>query len=129
MSKIVAVEYLSLDGVMEEPGWSGPYFNDEVQQFQYNNLFSSDALLLGRATYEGFKSAWPSMSDEQGFADRMNSMPKYVATTTLAEGEWNATPQGQRAGRGGEAEERTRRDPPAQRQRPTVPDAARGGPH
>ncbi|MDT5028138.1 MAG: hypothetical protein QOE61_4564 [Micromonosporaceae bacterium] len=91
MSTVVAVEYLSLDGVMEGPAWSGPYFNDEVEQFQYNNLFGSDALLLGRVTYEGFKSAWPSMSDEQGFADRMNSMPKYVTTTTLAEGEWNAT--------------------------------------
>jgi dihydrofolate reductase len=91
MSRVVAVEYLSLDGVMEEPGWSGPYFNDEVAQFQYDNLFGSDALLLGRVTYEGFKSAWPSASDERGFADRMNSLPKYVATTTLAEGEWNAT--------------------------------------
>src|ERR1700730_18871556 len=91
MSTVVAVEYLSLDGVMGEPRWSGPYFNHEVEQFQYDNLFGSDALLLGRVTYEGFKSAWPSMSDEQGFADRMNSMPKYVTTTTLAEGEWNAT--------------------------------------
>jgi dihydrofolate reductase len=91
MSTVVAVEYLSLDGVMENPAWSAPYFNDEVEQFQYDNLFGSSALLLGRVTYEGFKSAWPSMSDERGFADRMNSLPKYVATTTLTEGEWNAT--------------------------------------
>ena len=77
MGKIVAVEYVSLDGVMEEPAWSGPYFNEELQHFQYENLFESDALLLGRVTYEGFKSAWPAMSDEAGFADRMNGLPKY----------------------------------------------------
>jgi len=91
MSTVVAVEYLSLDGVMEEPRWSGPYFNDEVNAFQYNNLLTSDALLLGRVTYQGFKSAWPTMSDEAGFADRMNGMPKYVVTSTLDTGEWNAT--------------------------------------
>jgi len=91
MSTVVAVEYLSLDGVMDEPGWSGPYFNEEVQNFQLNNLMGSDALLLGRVTYEGFKSAWPTMTDEAGFADKMNGMPKYVATSTLDKGEWNAT--------------------------------------
>jgi dihydrofolate reductase len=91
MSTVVAVEYLSLDGVMEEPVWSGPYFNDEVSEFQYNNLFTSSALLLGRVTYEGFKSSWPSMTDEAGFADRMNGLPKYVASSTLDKGEWNAT--------------------------------------
>ena len=92
MSTVVAVEYLSLDGVMEEPGgWSGPYFNGEVSQFQHDNLFGSSALLLGRVTYEGFKSAWPTMTDEAGFADQMNGMPKYVASSTLDKGEWNAT--------------------------------------
>jgi dihydrofolate reductase len=91
MSTVVAVEYLSLDGVMDEPAWSGPYFNEEVQNFQLNNLMGSDALLLGRVTYEGFKSAWPTMTDEAGFADKMNGMPKYVATSTLDKGEWNAT--------------------------------------
>ncbi len=91
MGTIVAVEYLTVDGVMEQPAWSAPYFNDEVEQFQFENLFGSDALLLGRVTYEGFKSAWPSMTDERGFADRMNSLPKYVATNTLTDGEWNAT--------------------------------------
>lgn len=91
MGTIVAVEYVSLDGVMEEPGWSGPYFNEELQRFQYENLFESDALLLGRVTYEGFKSAWPSMSDEAGFADRMNALPKFVVTTTTAEPEWNSS--------------------------------------
>ena len=91
MSTVVAVEYLSLDGVMDEPRWSQPYFNDEVAAFQLNNLMGSDALLLGRVTYEGFKSSWPTMTDEAGFADKMNGMPKYVATSTLDKGEWNAT--------------------------------------
>ena len=92
MGTVIAVEYVSLDGVMAEPGWSGPYFDDEVARFQNDNLFSADALLLGRVTYEGFKAAWPNMEgDEQGFGKRMNSLPKYVATTTLTEAEWNAT--------------------------------------
>ncbi|MGO4690670.1 dihydrofolate reductase family protein [Glaciibacter sp. 2TAF33] len=92
MGKVIAVEYLSLDGVMEEPAWSGPFFNDEVAAFQQDNLFGSDAMLLGRKTYEGFKQAWPAMEAETGeFGVKMNSMPKYVATTTLTQPEWNAT--------------------------------------
>jgi dihydrofolate reductase len=91
MGKIVAVEYVTLDGVMESPAWSGPYFNEEVQRFQYDNLFEADALLLGRVTYEGFKAAWPDMTDEQGFAVRMNTLPKYVATRTLTEPGWNTS--------------------------------------
>ncbi|HEY2794739.1 MAG TPA: dihydrofolate reductase family protein [Micromonosporaceae bacterium] len=92
MGAIVAVEYLTLDGVMEEPRWSGPYFNEELQGFQLDNLMSADALLLGRVTYEGFKAAWPAMAnDEAGFGRKMNGMPKYVATRTLTTPEWNAT--------------------------------------
>ena len=91
MGKVIAVEYLSLDGVMEEPGWSGLYFNDEVAKFQYDNLFESDALLLGRVTYEGFKAAWPTMEGTGDFGERMNGIRKYVATNTLTEPEWNAT--------------------------------------
>ena len=62
MGTIVAVEYVSLDGVMESPAWSMPYFNEELQQFQYDNLFGADALLLGRVTYDGFRTSWPSMT-------------------------------------------------------------------
>ncbi len=91
MRKVIAAMYLSLDGVMENPAWTGPYFNDEVAKFQYDTLFESDTLLLGRVTYQGFAAAWPSMTDEQGFADRMNSLPKFVASTTLETAEWNAT--------------------------------------
>jgi dihydrofolate reductase len=91
MGKIVISEYVSLDGVMENPGWTMPYWNDEIAKFKFNELFESDALLLGRVTYQGFASAWPSRTDEQGFADRMNNIPKYVVSTTLDKGEWNNT--------------------------------------
>jgi dihydrofolate reductase len=92
MGRIVAIEYTTLDGVFEEPGWSGPYFNDELGGWQESNLREADALLLGRKTYEGFKAAWPQMEAETGeFGKRMNSMPKHVATTTLTDPEWNAT--------------------------------------
>ena len=90
MRRIVAAEYVSLDGVMEEPAWTGPYFNEELGKAQLDLLFASDALLLGRVTYEGFAAAWPSMTDEQGFADRMNGLPKFVVSTTLNEAEWTS---------------------------------------
>jgi dihydrofolate reductase len=92
MGKIVAVSYVTLDGVFEEPAWSGPYFNDELGAWQQENLTAADVMLLGRKTYEGFKEAWPKMEAETGdFGVKMNSMPKRVATTTLTEPEWNAT--------------------------------------
>ena len=91
MGKLVAVSYVTLDGVFEEPAWSGPYFNDELSSWQADNLAEADALLLGRRTYEGFKAAWPQMEAGTGdFGKKMNGMPKYVATTTLTEPEWNA---------------------------------------
>jgi dihydrofolate reductase len=91
MGEIVAVTYTTLDGAYEDPGWSGPYFNDEISQFQAGNLAEVDVMLLGRKTYEGFKEAWPKMEDQTGdFGRKMNSMPKWVATTTLTEPEWNA---------------------------------------
>ncbi len=89
MRKIVATEYVSLDGVMDEPGvWSGPFFNDEAIKFKYDELFASDALLLGRVTYEGFAKAWPTMEGTGDFGERMNGMPKYVVSTTLQNLEW-----------------------------------------
>lgn len=92
MAKIVAVSYVTLDGVFEEPSWSGPYFNEELQEWQGKNLREADVQLLGRRTYEGFKEAWPAMEAETGwFGEKMNQMPKLVATTTLTEPEWNAT--------------------------------------
>ena len=89
MSKIIAAEYLTLDGVMENPAWTAPYFNDELGEFQNELMVASDALLLGRVTYEAFAAAWPNMPDAPG-ADRMNGLPKYVASRTLQAAEWNA---------------------------------------
>ncbi|MDB5235938.1 MAG: riboflavin biosynthesis protein RibD C-domain protein [Hymenobacter sp.] len=90
MCQVIAAEFVTLDGVMENPAWTGPYYNDELGEFQHELLFRSDALLLGRGTYEGFAATWPGMTDEQGFANRMNSLPKYVASRTLKTAEWNA---------------------------------------
>lgn len=92
MRKIIVSEYLSLDGVMENPAWTVPYWNDEIAQFKSEEFFASDALLLGRITYEAFAVAWPGRTDEDGFADRINSMPKFVASNTVAEMTWNASP-------------------------------------
>ncbi len=92
MRKVVVTEYVTLDGVMEEPGtWSFPFWNDELAKYKYDELFASDALLLGRVTYQGFAAAWPTMTDTGDFGERMNSLPKYVASTTLKEATWNAT--------------------------------------
>jgi dihydrofolate reductase len=87
MSKVVVTEFVSLDGVMEEPAWTAPYWNDEIAQFKSEEMLASDALLLGRVTYQGFAAAWPQSTDEG--AERMNSMPKYVVSTTLDTVEWN----------------------------------------
>ena len=89
MRKFIVTEFLTLDGVMEEPAWTAPYWNDEIAKFKYDELFGSDTLLLGRVTYQGFAAAWPSRTDEQGFADRMNGLPKFVVSTTLEKVEWN----------------------------------------
>ncbi|MGH7503551.1 MAG: dihydrofolate reductase family protein [Longimicrobiales bacterium] len=90
MSRIIVTEFLTLDGVMEAPHeWSFPYWNDEIARFKNDEILATGALLLGRVTYEGFAAAWPSRKDETGFADRMNSLPKYVVSTTLDDVEWN----------------------------------------
>jgi dihydrofolate reductase len=98
MRRIFVTEFVSLDGVMEDPGgaekfvhggWTMPYWSDEIGKFKLDELFASDALLLGRVTYQGFAAAWPSRTDEAGFAQRMNNLPKYVVSTTLDKAEWN----------------------------------------
>jgi dihydrofolate reductase len=87
---VVVTEFVTLDGVMDAPNeWAFPYWNDGIAKFKYDELFASDALLLGRVTFEGFAAAWPGRTDEQGFGDRMNSIPKYVASTTISEMSWN----------------------------------------
>ena len=98
MRKVIVSEFVTLDGVMEDPGgaekfehggWTMPYWSEEIGKVKFDELFASDALLLGRVTYQGFAAAWPSMTDEAGFADRMNSLPKYVVSKTLEEVKWN----------------------------------------
>lgn len=87
MRKIVVTEFLSLDGVMEAPMWTFPYWNDEIAQFKADESNASDALLLGRVTYEGFAAAWPNSKDEG--APYFNGIRKYVVSTTLDSAEWN----------------------------------------
>jgi dihydrofolate reductase len=92
MAKIVVAEFVSLDGVMGEPQtWSFPYWGDDIAKFKLEELFASGAHLLGRVTYEGFAQAWPGQSDEAGFAERMNNLPKYVVSTTLENPTWQGT--------------------------------------
>jgi len=93
MRKVILSSFVSVDGVAETPEkWQEPYWSDELEAYSYDLLHSVDALLLGRVTYEIFAEAWPAITDESGFAERMNTLPKYVATTTLTELSWNATP-------------------------------------
>jgi len=87
MRKLVVTEFLSLDGVMEEPAWTFKYWNDEIAKFKGEEASASDALLLGRVTYQGFAAAWPASKDEG--ADYFNSVRKYVVSTTLDKAEWN----------------------------------------
>ncbi|MDX6456107.1 MAG: hypothetical protein QOD48_2214 [Gaiellaceae bacterium] len=97
MGRIVITEFVSLDGVMEAPGGGEDYEHagwtfeidrgPEGDKFKLDETFASEALLLGRVTYEGFAAAWPSVENE--FADKFNSMPKYVVSSTLQTAEWN----------------------------------------
>jgi dihydrofolate reductase len=87
MRKLVVTEFLSLDGVMDSPAWTFPYWNDEIANFKGEESNASDALLLGRVTYQGFAAAWPQSKDEG--APYFNSVRKYVVSTTLDKAEWN----------------------------------------
>lgn len=92
MSRIVAVEYLSLDGVFENPAWTRPYFHETVGAFQGEAMRWADALLMGRVTYEDMSQAWPAMgNDPSTGGDIMNSIGKYVTSKTLDTPTWNAT--------------------------------------
>jgi dihydrofolate reductase len=99
MGRIVVTEFVSLDGVVEDPGgsedfkyggWSFEFpRGDEGDKFKLDEVMEADALVLGRVTYEGFAEAWPPREGE--FADKFNSMPKYVVSSTMDEGQWNNT--------------------------------------
>jgi dihydrofolate reductase len=96
VGRIVVTEFVSLDGVMEDPGgsesfkhggWSFEIDRGEGTTFKFEETMATDALLLGRVTYEGFAEAWPSRDGE--FADKFNSMPKHVVSSTLERPKWN----------------------------------------
>ena len=99
MGRIVVTEFISLDGVIEDPGGSEDFkyggwtfeisTGDEGMQFKVDETMNSDAMLLGRVTYEGFAEAWPEREGE--FAERFNAMPKYVVSSTLRDPQWTNT--------------------------------------
>jgi dihydrofolate reductase len=90
--RVVASTFVTLDGYMDEPGrWSFPFWSKEGSDFKARELFASHALLLGRITYEGFAAAWPTMQGTGEFGEKMNSIPKYVASRTLETATWNAS--------------------------------------
>jgi dihydrofolate reductase len=101
MGRIVVSEFVSVDGVMEDPGGSEGTRNAgwtfrvnrgaDGDRFKLDETLAAEGLLLGRITYQGFAAAWPTIEDPVGFADKMNSMPKYVVSNTLTDGEatWN----------------------------------------
>ena len=99
MRRIVVSEFVTLDGVMEDPGgaeafdrggWAFQFERGpDGDKFKLDEVLEADALLLGRKTYEGFAKAWPTVTDEVGFAEKMNSMPKYVVSSTLEPADWN----------------------------------------
>ena len=101
MSRIVVSQFVTLDGVFEDPGgsegidrggWAFRYERgEEGDRFKLDEVMAADGLLLGRVTYAGFAAAWPSRTDEFGFADKFNNMPKYVVSSTLTDPEWNNT--------------------------------------
>jgi dihydrofolate reductase len=101
MGRILVTEFVSLDGVMEDPGgaegyphggWTFQWERAEAgDQFKLDELMAAEVMLLGRVTYDGFAAAWPTIEDEAGFAEKMNGMPKYVVSKTLQDPEWHNT--------------------------------------
>jgi dihydrofolate reductase len=99
MGKVVVSEFVSLDGVMEDPGgaesfehggWTFEFEQGpEGAQFKFDEVMKAEGLLLGRVTYQEFAQAWPSMTEAGEFGDKMNGMPKFVVSTTLEKAEWN----------------------------------------
>jgi dihydrofolate reductase len=89
MGKIIVTEFLSLDGVMEDPMWTFKYWNDEIAQFKAEETTPNDVLLLGRVTYEAFAEAWPQRTDEASGGKYFNSVRKYVVSNTLDKAEWH----------------------------------------
>lgn len=92
MRRVIVTEFLTLDGVMEEPTpWQRGHSSPEIGRFKRDELFESGALLLGRVTYEEFVGYWPTATDTGDFGERMNRLPKFVATGAPGPLTWNAT--------------------------------------
>ncbi|MBF6135725.1 dihydrofolate reductase family protein [Nocardia otitidiscaviarum] len=88
MGKIVVAEFVSLDGVIENPAWTVPFWNDDIADYKSAEMREADALLLGRVTHEAFAAAWPNHPEEGEYKDKMNAMPKHVASSR-SDLEWN----------------------------------------
>ena len=98
-SKLVATQYISVDGVIQDPvgmegsglgDWTGPYSRGpKGDQFKHEELMAADAMVYGRVTYEGFAAVWPTVRDPEGFAARINALPKFVASRSLKIADWN----------------------------------------
>ncbi|RQX01482.1 dihydrofolate reductase family protein [Micromonospora inaquosa] len=93
MRKLINSTYITLDGVIENPMWTGPYFDEEAMSLAGAQTDEADAMLMGRATYDGMSAAWPTMdeSDPTTGAAYFNNVRKYVASTTLTNPTWNNT--------------------------------------
>jgi dihydrofolate reductase len=93
LRRVVVSEFVSMDGVIEQPGWTFQFESDDRDRYKFDELAASDTLLLGRVTYEGFAAAWPGMEEATGeYGAWMNGYPKHVASRTLEEPlEWNAS--------------------------------------
>jgi dihydrofolate reductase len=92
MRHIINATYMSLDGVVQRPElWTFDYRSDDAAQVSHDQLFGTDALIMGRHTYDIFAGHWPAATDPDGFADRMNNIPKYVLSRTLTEPTWTNT--------------------------------------
>jgi len=98
-NKIIATQYISVDGVIQDPvgmegsglgDWTGPFNRGpKGDKFKHDELMNAEALMLGRVTYDGFAAVWPTVDDPQGFAKRINTLPKFVASKTLRDVEWS----------------------------------------
>src|SRR5215510_325508 len=98
-NKITVIEYITVDGVIQDPvgmegsglgDWTGPFKRGpKGDKFKHEELLNAEALLLGRVTYDGFAAVWPTVDDPEGFAKRINALPKFVASKTLKTADWN----------------------------------------
>ena len=91
MRRVIVSEFVTLDGVVEDPSWTFQFSSEQREKFKFDELSASDALVLGRVTYEVFAASWPRMTEQAGeYADMMNGYPKHVVSTT-SKSRWSGT--------------------------------------